>query len=37
LLPHVMSASLRALRERQPASPAIARYNEIGRSTGARG
>lgn len=31
LLPHVMAANLRALRERQPDAPALARYAEIGR------
>lgn len=31
LLPHVMAANLRALRARQPDSPALGRYAEIGR------
>lgn len=31
LLPHVMAANLRALQQRQPASPAITRYEEVGR------
>lgn len=31
LLPHVMAANLRALRARQPDSPALERYAEIGR------
>jgi len=31
LLPHVMEANLRALRQRQPASPALHRYDEIAR------
>lgn len=31
LLPHVMAVNLRALREREPSSPVLARYVEIGR------
>jgi alcohol dehydrogenase class IV len=31
LLPHVMDANLRALRQRQPASPSLRRYDEIAR------
>jgi alcohol dehydrogenase class IV len=31
LLPHVMAANLRALRQRQPTSAAIARYTEVAR------
>jgi alcohol dehydrogenase class IV len=31
LLPHVMEANLRALRERQPSSKAILRYDEVAR------
>lgn len=31
LLPHVMAANLRALRERDPGSDALRRYDEIGR------
>lgn len=31
LLPHVMAANLRALRERQPASETLARYDEVAR------
>jgi alcohol dehydrogenase class IV len=31
LLPHVMEANLRALRERQPTAEALRRYEEIGR------
>ncbi len=31
LLPHVVEANLRALRDRQPDSPALARYDEIAR------
>lgn len=31
LLPHVMATNLRALRARQPASPALERYDEIAR------
>ncbi len=30
LLPHVMRANVRALREREPASPVLARYAEVG-------
>jgi alcohol dehydrogenase class IV len=31
LLPHVMSANIRALRSRDPQSPALARYEEVAR------
>ena len=31
LLPAVMAANIRALREREPDSPALARYDEVGR------
>lgn len=31
LLPHVMAANLRALQERQPEAPALAKYEEIAR------
>ncbi len=31
LLPHVIEANLRALRQRQPASPALARYDHLAR------
>ena len=31
LLPHVMEANLRALRRRQPAAPALQRYEEVAR------
>jgi len=31
LLPHVMATNLRALRERDPGSPALRRYDEVGR------
>jgi alcohol dehydrogenase class IV len=31
LLPHVMAANLRALRQRQPTSAAIARYTDVAR------
>jgi len=31
LLPHVMAANVRALQERQPEGPALARYDEIAR------
>jgi alcohol dehydrogenase class IV len=31
LLPHVMEVNLQALRERQPASQALTRYEQVGR------
>jgi alcohol dehydrogenase class IV len=31
LLPHVMEINLRALQQRQPSSPALRRYDEVGR------
>jgi alcohol dehydrogenase class IV len=36
LLPHVMAANLRALRVRQPGSPALARYQTVARLLTAR-